>query len=261
MRKVRPTRVGPASQQPPLTHVPLASKVPRSVGTSTRHRRRGSWSPRVRRLLATPPKLGVYGDDPTSIMRGRVHGQDGPPAARGLSRAPGWEGVPWRPPGARGHGQDIHQVSVCFTSLLDHLDTQSLQQRDTSLLYLGMSTANRSLHDTPHSADVLAPRHRIPEEVTLHAKVTVGIRRKLRQRGPSPTPAAPRQRASQAWNGVSVPRSVGYVPGPGHPRSKSSWQRRAPCGAFGDGKDLESPMTPPFTKHCRRTHSSLQGTP
>lgn len=105
-----------------------------------------------------------------------------------------------------------------------------------------MSTANRSSHDTPHSADVLAPRHRIPEEVTLHAKVTVGIRRKVRQRGPSPTPAALRQCLTGVER-VSVPRSVGYVLGPGHPRSMSSWQRRAPCGAFGDGKDLESPMT------------------
>lgn len=117
----------------PLTHALLASEVPQRAGPSTGHRRCGSWSPRVRRLLATPPKLGVFGDDTPSITRGRAHGQDRPPAARGLSRAPGCEAVPLRPPGARGHEQDVQQISVCFTSLLDHLDTKSLQQRDTSL--------------------------------------------------------------------------------------------------------------------------------
>lgn len=90
----------------------------------------------------------AYGGDIISIMRGRAHGQEGqgppdsgqPPGSSRTVQSPRYTARR-----AHRHGQHTQRISVCFTSLLDHLDTKSLQQRDMSLLYLGMSIANQFL--------------------------------------------------------------------------------------------------------------------
>lgn len=98
----------------------------------------------------------------------------------GTEASRGW-GIPWpvpaRAPGLDGAGDGGHlprarelrrrgsnpaaprdQVrqktpcgNACFTTLLDHLDTKSWQQRDMSLLYTGMSTANKLLCNTSYN--------------------------------------------------------------------------------------------------------------
>lgn len=44
-----------------------------------------------------------------------------------------------------GVGQDIQEINVCFTSLLDHLDTKSLQQRDMSVSPLSGNVDSKSI--------------------------------------------------------------------------------------------------------------------
>lgn len=104
----------------------------------------GSWLP----AGAWP----MCGDDLTSITKGRAHSQVGtgiPSTLCDLPRVPqaarGWSGVPLVTGCARRHRQEVQQTNVCVTSLLDHLDTKSLPQRDMSLSPLSGNVDSKSI--------------------------------------------------------------------------------------------------------------------
>lgn len=63
--------------------------------------------------------------------------------------------------GTHRHGKKTHQAAICFADLFDHLDTKSFQQRDMSLLYTGMSIANKFLYNTSYNFEILESLHRI----------------------------------------------------------------------------------------------------